>query len=376
MGPDDVTPAVTEATAARQLEVAERLAGMGSWVLDLESRTALWSEGMYRLLGLSPQRRARTASEWLERVHPDDRERMERIVADVTARPEAVPAEGIEHTVRIRRADGSMRDLRALGTIDRDEAGRLRWLGSAQDVTEHRLSQRELQAHHSVNQALREWESFDLGVVDLLRRIATALDYPMASLWLRDESTGELACRAFWSAPHVDPGGFEAAKRRTRFGEGEGVPGLAWQSREPVVTANVPTDRRFRPRDAAVARGIVSAVAFPAVGQDGAVAVLSFYAFEPRVPSAELMRTLTAIGGELGRFLSRRRGELGSRPLTNRELDVLRLAAEGYSGPRIAEQLVLSPHTVRTHFDHIYEKLGVSDRVAAVTLALRMGLIR
>jgi ATP/maltotriose-dependent transcriptional regulator MalT len=124
-----------------------------------------------------------------------------------------------------------------------------------------------------------------------------------------------------------------------------------------------------------VAVGVVSAVAFPAVGPDGPVAVLSFYSFEHRVPSTELVRTLTAIGRELGRFLSRRRAELGPRPLTEREIEVLRLAAAGQSGPRIAEQLVLSHSTVRTHFEHIYEKLGVGDRAAAVAQALRTGLI-
>jgi ATP/maltotriose-dependent transcriptional regulator MalT len=125
-----------------------------------------------------------------------------------------------------------------------------------------------------------------------------------------------------------------------------------------------------------MARGIVSAVAFPAVGPAGSVAVLSFYSFERRVPSEEFLRTLTAIGRELGRFLSLRRAELGSRPLTGRELEVLRLAAEGYSGPGIAELLVLSPLTVKRHFEHIYEKLGVGDRTAAVAQALRSGLIQ
>ena len=54
---------------------------------------------------------------------------------------------------------------------------------------------------------------------------------------------------------------------------------------------------------------------------------------------------------------------------------MLRLAAEGLSGPGIAERLVLSPATVKTHFEHIYEKLGVGDRAAAVAQALRTGLI-
>jgi two-component system, NarL family, nitrate/nitrite response regulator NarL len=72
----------------------------------------------------------------------------------------------------------------------------------------------------------------------------------------------------------------------------------------------------------------------------------------------------------------RPRGELGPGPLSARELEVLSLAAGGNTGPRIAELLHLSPATVKTHFENIYAKLGVSDRAAAVARALRTGLIR
>jgi PAS domain S-box-containing protein len=358
------------------LSIAEELARIGSWELDLESREIVWSEGMYRILGLAPAGDAIGEADALEHVHPGDRERMERLLAEVVARPEVVPEAGIEHAVRMVRVDGSVRDLRALGRVECDGEGPARWIGSVQDITEQRLSERELRAHDAVSEALREWESFEVGVVDLVRRLATALDYPMASLWLWDESARALTCRAFWSAPDIVPGDFEVATRDLSFPEGQGTPGLAWLTREPVVTPDVATDPVFRPRDAAVARGVASAVAFPAVGPAGSVAVLSLYSFERRVPSPELMRTMTAIGRELGGFLSRRRAELGPRPLTPREIEVLRLAADGLSAPSIAEQLVLSPHTVHSHFAHINEKLGVSNRAAAVAQALRTGLIQ
>jgi DNA-binding CsgD family transcriptional regulator len=61
--------------------------------------------------------------------------------------------------------------------------------------------------------------------------------------------------------------------------------------------------------------------------------------------------------------------------LTPRELEVLELAAEGLTGPMIARELVVSAATVRTHFEHIYAKLGVSDRAGAVARAMRLGLI-
>jgi DNA-binding NarL/FixJ family response regulator len=61
--------------------------------------------------------------------------------------------------------------------------------------------------------------------------------------------------------------------------------------------------------------------------------------------------------------------------LTRREREVLELSADGLNGPAIAEALVLSTATVRTHFGHIYAKLEVTDRAAAVAKAMRLGLI-
>ena len=62
--------------------------------------------------------------------------------------------------------------------------------------------------------------------------------------------------------------------------------------------------------------------------------------------------------------------------MTPRQLEVLQLASEGLSGRAIAEQLVISRATVKTHFENIYASLGVSDRAAAVAVVMRVGLIR
>jgi DNA-binding CsgD family transcriptional regulator len=61
--------------------------------------------------------------------------------------------------------------------------------------------------------------------------------------------------------------------------------------------------------------------------------------------------------------------------LTPRQLEILGLAANGRDGPAIARALVLSPATVRTHFQNIYKTLGVRDRAAAVAAGFRLGLI-
>jgi DNA-binding NarL/FixJ family response regulator len=61
--------------------------------------------------------------------------------------------------------------------------------------------------------------------------------------------------------------------------------------------------------------------------------------------------------------------------LTERERDVLRLVAEGYSAPEIGEKLFISPKTVDTYKQRIHEKMGFAHRADYVKLALRLKLL-
>lgn len=69
------------------------------------------------------------------------------------------------------------------------------------------------------------------------------------------------------------------------------------------------------------------------------------------------------------------RGANGETELTAREQEVLRLVADGQSAPDIATQLYIEPSTVKSHLQNIYEKLGVSERAAAVAEGMRRGLL-
>lgn len=71
----------------------------------------------------------------------------------------------------------------------------------------------------------------------------------------------------------------------------------------------------------------------------------------------------------------RSRASLVRAVLTEREHEVLRLTADGLSSPQIGAELHLSPTTVKSHLHHAYAKLGVSDRAAAVAVAIRSGLL-
>jgi two-component system nitrate/nitrite response regulator NarL len=87
----------------------------------------------------------------------------------------------------------------------------------------------------------------------------------------------------------------------------------------------------------------------------------------------------TLLGPEVQTGLAeqiRFREENDARPrLSDREHEVLKLVAQGLSAPEIGERIHLSTATVKTHLQHLYEKLGVSERAAAVAEGMRRGLV-
>jgi two-component system response regulator DegU len=62
-------------------------------------------------------------------------------------------------------------------------------------------------------------------------------------------------------------------------------------------------------------------------------------------------------------------------PLSRRESEILQKVAYGATVKEVARDLGISPHTVKTHLERIYEKLGANDKAQAVAIALRKGLV-
>jgi DNA-binding NarL/FixJ family response regulator len=81
-------------------------------------------------------------------------------------------------------------------------------------------------------------------------------------------------------------------------------------------------------------------------------------------------------GPTVAQTVARRLANTADDTLTEREIEVLTLASRGNSNKEIAGALHITNATVKSHFVHIFDKLGVNDRTAAVTTAIERKIIR
>jgi PAS domain S-box-containing protein len=120
------------------LAEGQRLAHMGSWAFDPDGFD-YWSAELFRMHGLDPAGKPPTVQEYLDFLHPQDRESMANLIQGLAA--QALP---FDDTKRITRPDGEVRYIRCVGVPVVENESRKKYVGSAIDVTEHELVTQEL----------------------------------------------------------------------------------------------------------------------------------------------------------------------------------------------------------------------------------------
>lgn len=127
------------------LKEAQRIGQMGHWEWDIPACTLRWSEEVYRLFGRSPDTPVAAYEDFLQAVHPDDRD---RVVAAVET---SLVQGNYQVSHRVLWPDGSIRHMREMGRVAYDEDARpLRMIGTVRDITEEQRLQQQLwdMAHH------------------------------------------------------------------------------------------------------------------------------------------------------------------------------------------------------------------------------------
>jgi formate hydrogenlyase transcriptional activator len=120
------------------LAEGQRLAHMGSWAFDHEG-FHYWSPELFRMHGLDPASKPPNVEEYLDLVHPHDRESMADLIKGILT--QASPLDAIK---RIVRPDGEVRYIRCVGVPPGENQSLKKYFGTAIDVTEHVLLTQEL----------------------------------------------------------------------------------------------------------------------------------------------------------------------------------------------------------------------------------------
>jgi diguanylate cyclase (GGDEF)-like protein/PAS domain S-box-containing protein len=289
----------------RMLDEAQRVAHLGSWEWRIGAERVDWTPELFRIYGLHPAEAGPTFDEFMARVHPDDRARIQAGIEQAISERRPV-----EFEERIRHADGRERTLSSRAEAVFDADGRpVRLVGVCQDVTERKRA-----------------EALDTGQRRILEGIAAhrPLAESLSSIALLHETLNpgalcsillvEGALVRHGAAPSL-PEQFNQLIDGLEIGERHGSCGSAAFLGKRVVVEDIATHPYWAAyASLALPFGLRACWSTPVFGSDGRVlGTFAVYYREPRVPDAaeldsiDRMLPITAIALESDELVKRLR---------------------------------------------------------------------
>ncbi|HVL32219.1 MAG TPA: GAF domain-containing protein, partial [Actinomycetota bacterium] len=261
---------------------------------------------------------------WETIIHPEDRQRVFAVSGTETSL-------GRDHEIeyRVIAADGRIVWLRDNVYVETDEHGRARTVrGLAIDITDRKLRERYENAQIAVDRTLAHTATLDELPRRLLQTLCDTLHWEVGSLWTVDQQTDKLRCSEIWVAPGIDVRGFRDLTMRLSLAKGFGLPGVVYESGEPVWIDDVATDRSFPRAPMAAAEGLHSGIGFPVVSGGTVLGVVEFFTTQVLSRDRELMQLMSTIGAQLGQFIERTRIQEALRESEARHRTVLESALD------------------------------------------------
>ncbi|HEU4977368.1 MAG TPA: PAS domain S-box protein [Solirubrobacteraceae bacterium] len=154
------------AAGEAKLAEAQQIARLGSWEWDVVADRVTWSDELYRIYGVRPDRFPGSYGSYLDKVHPDDRARVARVIETAVAERRSWSLD-----YRIVRPDGEQRMIHARGevVVDETDPGRKPLVvhGTAQDVTESRRVEDALRAAEQLFRRAFDDAPIGMALIDL-----------------------------------------------------------------------------------------------------------------------------------------------------------------------------------------------------------------
>jgi PAS domain S-box-containing protein len=280
-----------------QLNLAQQIASLGSWELDYRTGMRLWSEQMFRMVGLDPCNANRAIDILKDLIVDEDRAAMARLFDAVIACESTIHCE-----YRVRRAnDGEVRLLRCNGHVVRDADGApLKMLGIVTDITELRASEIDLQLHVAQQTAVAEIGTLALSSLDdstldhACDVIAKVIDVDYARFLEYRPATHDFTQRA----GHVFDSPIIPATTDTQSG-------YALLNNRPVIVNDYRLDERFAITRKMMPPIIGAGIVVPVRGHHTSFGVISALSTRPRTFTDTDVQFLRAIANILAEAMER-----------------------------------------------------------------------
>lgn len=223
--------------------------------------------------------------------------------------------------------------------------GRRFYTGVARDITERKRGQQLLAAQHAVTRILAETISFRGAVPQILQSVCQSLGWEVGALWDVNLNEGVLRHVEGWHTPAADLSEFEAFNTRRTFARGAGLPGVVWESGEPMWVSDIATNGNFPRAAVAALSDLHGAVAFPILLRGEVLGVIEFFSREVRAPDEPLLQMMSNIGSQIGQVIERRRAEDERARLKEEMIRIQEAQLAELSTPLIplTDQIVIMP---------------------------------
>ncbi|MFN3428404.1 MAG: response regulator [Candidatus Sericytochromatia bacterium] len=341
---------------AELLSRAERIAGLGSWELDLGRRHVSWSGEYARMMGYDQELVELSLAHFSDLIHPEDRPRILALVERLAGQPGDFCEE-----FRLVRVDGRTITVSNQGEALVDSQGRTtKLIGVVQDITERRQTEAVAAEQADLIELLcdvattaNEAESLEASAGRVMAAVCRLTGWPLGQL-VTIEAEHSIA-KGIWH--EAEPGRFSGYLEScliTPAPVSQPLIDMAHRVGGLIHFEHIGENRLFPRAAAAAAAGLQDAFAVPVRCGHEIVAALMFYTTTSAAISPRLRETMGHIGTQLGRLVERQRANVALQQAR----DVAEQASQAKSG-----FLANMSHELRTPLNAI---IGYSEMLQEV----------
>lgn len=228
---------------------------------DMANDVFYWGDSFYRIFGYAKKETPFRLIDWTILMHPYDTELhqsdWERFLKDPNQ-------DRWQKEFRFRRADGAYAFVDEIGYLVRDSQGYpVRMIGVLRDISESKITAIQQQVQQQVAQFFKVHQSLQQQMQQVLQYLVEFGSFKTAEIWLLNYNQSYLQLAANFPADHQAALLYTHANSVQQFKQGEGIPGMVWQTGKWQLLENIDESEQFVRSEAAKQAGLKTALALP-----------------------------------------------------------------------------------------------------------------